>query len=123
MIHDGANTHDRTFRSEYPSFFFPTGRACVVLSSHPYRKRTSLIMGSISHSDTRQFIVGHDIQGQWVVCDQSGAVGGIFKNRDSALSFARSETGHHPHAVFCAPDHLVMDFFSTISHTALRPQS
>ncbi|AHJ63490.1 Hypothetical protein GbCGDNIH3_7002 [Granulibacter bethesdensis] len=23
MIHDGANTHDRTFRSEYPSFILP----------------------------------------------------------------------------------------------------
>ncbi|APH54894.1 Hypothetical protein GbCGDNIH9_1600 [Granulibacter bethesdensis] len=79
-------------------------------------------MGNISHSDTRQFIVGHDSKGRWVVCDQRGAVGGIFRNRDSALSFARSETGHHPHAVFCAPDHLVMDFFSTISHSSSPPE-
>lgn len=55
-----------------------------------------------------RFAVGHDRNGRWVICDTQGIVGGIFKDRASAVKFALEESDHQPGQVFCVPDNQVL---------------
>lgn len=55
-----------------------------------------------------RFAVGHDRQGRWIVCDMEGIVGGVFKDRASAIKFAMDESDHQPGQVFCVPDTQVL---------------
>ena len=59
----------------------------------------------------RCFVVGRDSSGHWTVRGAEGLVGGIFKNKDAAMHYARSEAGGLPGAVrlTLAPQELVFD--------------
>jgi hypothetical protein len=59
----------------------------------------------------RCFVVGRDSSGHWTVRGGEGLVGGIFKNKDAAMHYARSEAGGLPGAVrlTLAPQELVFD--------------
>ncbi len=41
------------------------------------------------------FMLGQDSRGQWVVCEQNGARGGLFINRAEALRYIRSENENY----------------------------
>lgn len=56
-----------------------------------------------------RFAVGHDRHGRWVVCDRQGVVGGVFRDRASAIKFAMEESGREPGQVFCVPDMQVLN--------------
>jgi len=56
-----------------------------------------------------RFAVGHDRNGRWVVCDRQGVVGGVFKDRASAIKFALEESDREPGQVFCVPDTQVLN--------------
>jgi len=58
---------------------------------------------NVSNSCCR-FLVGRNIDGNWIVCDRKRLVGGLFADRQSALHFAMSESEHLPGAVWCAND-------------------
>lgn len=49
------------------------------------------------------FIVGQDAWGRWLVRDEDGLIGGLFRDRLSAERFAAFESGHRPGAVRLAP--------------------
>jgi hypothetical protein len=51
-----------------------------------------------------RFTVGRDQTGCWIVQDRDGLVGGIFRDRASAVHFALFESDHQPGAVCCVPD-------------------
>ncbi|MGF9564756.1 hypothetical protein [Neorhizobium sp. JUb45] len=51
-----------------------------------------------------RFTVGRDKKGCWIVQDRDGLVGGIFRDRASAVHFAMFESDHQPGAVCCLPD-------------------
>lgn len=51
-----------------------------------------------------RFTVGRDENGCWIVDDHDGVVGGIFRDRASAVHFAMFESDHQPGAVCCVPD-------------------
>ncbi len=51
-----------------------------------------------------RFTVGRDQSGCWVVQDRDELVGGIFRDRASAVHFALFESDHQPGAVCCVPD-------------------
>lgn len=69
-----------------------------------------------------RFLVGHDAQGRWVVCDRWGIVGGVFVDQESAIRFARRESDDAPGAVCCAPDTEVLDFFAMLGRAPAQPQ-
>lgn len=54
-----------------------------------------------------RFTVGRDAAGRWIVSDRDGLVGGIFRDRASAVHFAVFESDHRPGAVRCVPDPVV----------------
>lgn len=43
-------------------------------------------------------IIGQDVEGHWLVCENHGLMGGIFVSRDAALHFARTECCAFPGA-------------------------
>lgn len=51
-----------------------------------------------------RFIVGRNIDGDWVVCDSQRLVGGLFADKETAVHFARAQSEHSPGAVWCADD-------------------
>jgi hypothetical protein len=59
----------------------------------------------------RCFVVGRDSSGHWTVRGAEGLVGGIFKNEDAPMRFARSEAGDLPGAVqlTLAPQELIFN--------------
>jgi len=44
-------------------------------------------------------LIGQNSHGQWVVQEQSGLFGGLFKNRIDAVRYALFENGRHPEAI------------------------
>ena len=50
-------------------------------------------------STHRQFRIGRDSCGHWVVQDERGLCGGLFVDRAQALKYALFENGNHPQAV------------------------
>ncbi|MEB2847407.1 hypothetical protein [Endobacterium cereale] len=55
-----------------------------------------------------RFTVGRDENGCWIVDDREGLVGGIFRDRASAVHFAMFESDHQPGAVCCVPDGMIV---------------
>jgi hypothetical protein len=55
------------------------------------------------------FMIGQDSRGRWVVCEQSGARGGLFINRAEALRYIRFENENHPHATVMVAGILELD--------------
>ena len=45
------------------------------------------------------FLVGQDREGHWLAVETHGLGGGIFRNRDTALHYARDECRGRPEAV------------------------
>ena len=62
---------------------------------------------------SRQFLIGRNSRGQWVVRDERGLCGGLFVNRSEALHFAMFENGNRPQAVVMTPDVLELDLPGT----------
>ncbi len=58
---------------------------------------------------SRMFMIGKNKCGQWVVQDQDGLYGGLFKERLEALRYALFENGHRPHAVIMVPGIFELD--------------
>lgn len=56
------------------------------------------LIRSATGSDKR-LILGRDADGNWVVCDERGLVGGLFADRGSAVHFALFESEFAPAAV------------------------
>jgi hypothetical protein len=56
-----------------------------------------------------RFTVGRDVAGRWIVSDRDGRVGGVFSDRASAVHFAMFESEHTPGAVWCLPEHVILD--------------
>lgn len=70
-------------------------------------------MAQATHPDqppsyVHRFMVGRDAHGRWVVCDETGSVGGLFTDRAAAVHFAMFESDYVPGAVFCAPDDTIL---------------
>jgi hypothetical protein len=57
----------------------------------------------------RQFQIGRDNHGNWVVQDEQGVSGGLFINRVEALRFAMFENGNRPQAVVMVPGVFELD--------------
>jgi len=57
----------------------------------------------------RQFLIGKNSCGQWVVRDERGLCGGLFVNRNEALHFAMFENGNRPQAVIMVPGGLELN--------------
>jgi hypothetical protein len=57
-----------------------------------------------------RFTVGRDACGHWIVSDAEGKVGGLFSDRASAVHFALFESDRIPGAVWCLPEHVVVEF-------------
>ena len=53
-----------------------------------------------------QFVVGQDEVGRWIVVESHGRGGGIFVNRQAALSYAAFELGQRADAVRCSNEPL-----------------
>lgn len=49
------------------------------------------------------FIIGQDRDGRWLARDETGHIGGIFRDRCAAERFAAFESGHCPGGVRFAP--------------------
>jgi len=49
------------------------------------------------------FIVGQDRSGRWIVRDEQGLIGGVFRDREAAERFAAFESGHRAGAVRHVP--------------------
>ena len=66
------------------------------------------------------WLVGRNIDGEWVVRDQTGLHGGIFVDRAKAIRFAMFETGQRPQAVVMVAGilELELDPDSRIGHAA-----
>lgn len=80
-----------------------------------------------NHDNTNvsyRFLVGKNLDGCWVVCDRNRLVGGLFADKESALSFAETETDHLPGAVWCADDNvcLLADPWGDLCSTSIAPQ-
>jgi hypothetical protein len=60
-----------------------------------------------------RFIVGRDHQGQWVVEDRLGLLGGFFVSESAALHFALHEADHNSALVYVAPDDKIVEFCFT----------
>lgn len=60
----------------------------------------------------KRLILGRDADGNWVVCDERGLVGGLFADRASALHFALFESEFAPAAVVCIPEGTVLNLQS-----------
>jgi hypothetical protein len=58
-----------------------------------------------------RFVVGRDSSGHWTVRGAEGLVGGIFRTKDAAMRYARSEAGGSPGAVrlTLAPQELIFN--------------
>jgi hypothetical protein len=54
-------------------------------------------------SKSSQFFIGRNSRGNWVVQDQKGLCGGLFKDRAEAFRFAMFENGRRPQAVVMVP--------------------
>jgi hypothetical protein len=61
-----------------------------------------------SRPHSGRFTVGRDAEGNWIVQDRMGLVGGLFADRESAVHFALVESDRVPGAVCCAPDDQIM---------------
>ena len=65
---------------------------------------------TIESTDTRgiAFLIGQDTEGHWLAVETSGLRGGIFVNKDAALSYAKFETDRRAGAILLAagPLHL-----------------
>lgn len=55
-----------------------------------------------------RFAVGHDEHGRWAVYDRLGLVGGLFKDRISAVRFAQRECASSGGAIYSVPDDRVL---------------
>lgn len=66
------------------------------------------ISGRYPSSRNSRFMIGRDAQGHWLVCDVKGLVGGIFRDRSTAIHFASAESGYAPGDVCCAHDDAVL---------------
>lgn len=75
-----------------------------------------------SHVDYR-FVVGHDRQGRWVVCDARGIAGGLFKDRASAIKFAMEESNCQPGQVFCIPDNELLSINAVFALPLVVPRT
>lgn len=64
------------------------------------------------HGLDKRLILGRDADGNWVVCDERGLVGGLFADRASAVHFALFESEFAPAAVFCIPENTVLNLES-----------
>ncbi len=69
------------------------------------------LIRSATGSDKR-LILGRDADGNWVVCDERGLVGGLFADRGSAVHFALFESEFAPAAVVCIPEGTVLNLQS-----------
>jgi len=65
------------------------------------------------NSKSRQFLVGRNSRGNWVVRDRDGLSGGFFVDRTEALKFAMFENGNRPQAVVMVPYLLELDMNGT----------
>src|SRR6476620_2305316 len=65
------------------------------------------------NSKFRQFLIGRNSRGNWVVRDRDGLCGGLFIDRTEALKFAMFENGNRPQAVIMVPDILELDMSGT----------
>ncbi len=54
---------------------------------------------SRSGEATVSFLVGRDGEGHWLAVETHGLGGGLFRTRDTALHYARDESGRRPGAV------------------------
>lgn len=68
-----------------------------------------------------RFTVGRDATGHWIVSDREGLVGGVFSDRASAVHFAMFESDHSPGAVWCLPDHVVLNSGEAIVRRRIGP--
>jgi hypothetical protein len=64
------------------------------------------------------WLVGRNMDGEWVVRDQTGLHGGIFVDRAEAIRFAMFETGRRPRAVVMVSGILELDPDAAIEHAA-----
>jgi hypothetical protein len=61
--------------------------------------------GSIGTANSRReispsgFTIGRDSRGRWTALGAGGRCGGIFRSKDAAIRYARSEAGRSPGAV------------------------
>jgi len=53
--------------------------------------------------------IGRNQRGNWVVCDQSGLLRGLFVSRGEASRFALGENGRRPQAIVMVPGILELD--------------
>ena len=60
-------------------------------------------------SRPRQFRIGRDHLGHWVVQDDRGLTGGLFVSRADALKFALFENGNRPQAIIMMPGIFELD--------------
>lgn len=56
-----------------------------------------------------RFIVGQDCNGRWLVRDEDGLIGGVFRDRHAAERFAAFESGHRQGAIRFAPQGVRLD--------------
>jgi hypothetical protein len=57
------------------------------------------LSSSVQSAPARLFHIGKDIQGHWVVQDESGLCGGLFTDRAQAMRFALFENGNRSSAI------------------------
>ena len=93
---------------------FVSNSYAVRVYEAPLDTERHIIMGkaaqeSCDPSQCSRFTVGHDAHGQWVVFDRMGLVGGLFKDRASAVHFALTESDRVPGDVCCVPDSEILD--------------
>ena len=62
-----------------------------------------------SHGFDQRLILGRDVNGNWVVCDETGLVGGLFTDRASAVHFALFQSEFAPAAVVCVPENSIVN--------------
>jgi hypothetical protein len=68
------------------------------------------------------FMIGQNSRGRWVVCEQSGARGGLFISRAEALRYIRFENENHPCATVMVDGILELDIAGN-KKTHIRAQS
>ena len=62
--------------------------------------------------------IGRNQRGNWVVCDQSGLLRGLFVSRGEASRFALGENGHRPQAIVMVPGILELDISGSKTNAA-----
>ena len=67
-----------------------------------------------------RFTVGRDENGCWIVDDRDGLVGGMFRDRASAVHFAIFESDHQPGAVCCVPDGVIVSGVEPVAESVAR---